>query len=140
MYRIPLPRQRACAAIVVALWLLFPLLGVVHAGAHAHRLCARHLTVEEAGPEFTGGHHASPHAEAGHTGTSEWLGGAAQGGLHEPCVLAWTGPRVGGLPARAEVLLCSPAPRELTGLRTGGDLPSPVALLCLAPKLSPPLG
>lgn len=139
MYRSPRQFQRACAATFVALWLLFPLLGLLHAGTHAHRLCAEHLALEEVGPEFTVSPSSGPGTEPERTGAPEWLGGGSQDVPHASCVLTWAGPREAGLPARAEFILRSCAPRGPLGRTAWDVLAPPVPLLSLAPKVSPPV-
>ncbi|WP_224249065.1 hypothetical protein [Hyalangium gracile] len=130
--------QRACAAILAALWLALPLLALLHSSTHAHRFCPEHQALEELSREES----AAPSQSArsgGERDDVEALSRGAEGeGPHERCLLAWIAPRQAGAPGARE-LVRTDEPRGPLGLREWHGLEPSVPLLALAPKSSPPV-
>ncbi|NMO20341.1 hypothetical protein HPC49_23140 [Pyxidicoccus fallax] len=134
--RSPQPR-RIGAALLVAVWLLVPLLALVH-GSHAHRYCPEHGTFEEvASSGDEGGAFRESTVVAPGAPRLADAGAATVADGHEDCPLLGAQQRQ-VIPGPIAVLLPEGlAPAELRGSRTPVVEPQ-VALLTIAPKGSPP--
>jgi hypothetical protein len=113
---------------VALLWCAAPVLAAVHAGVEAHRYCAEHGTVEEAGEAVVGSPEATPVV----------AGEGEEQAPHDGCdfarfcrfgqVLAQLILDVAGTPDVA--LAPSPSPAQAAPA---------VAVIVIAPKTSPPV-
>lgn len=124
-----LPAAHRCAAMVLALlWLASPVLALLHAQAEIHRYCAQHGTLEEAGaPEPASPRSDRPVAAGLPTAESPHDGCAfAPHYRFSQILVSFTLEPGGDLPPR----------RSPGGRPTGWG--SPLPLLLLAPKTSPP--
>ena len=132
-FRAHIPRQ-LIALLLVAFSLLQPLLGIVHAQAHAHRYCLAHQTFEE--DSSSGGTARS--ALKQNVQTLEKLASSLPGTTsHEECTFTSTSRRE-ECPA-PEVRTLVQRCLEVSAPATAPPRPlSSLSLLAIAPKSSPP--
>jgi len=137
-----IPRQgmRISAAALAALWLIVPLLSVFH-GSHAHRYCAEHRAIEEAGaPEVDAEPVLAAYAPAL---DGQWLiaGSDEQGespALHRACPFVVAQQRhVASPPVNGSIRVSETAGRLV--VQTARMVQPQVPLLAAAPKASPPV-
>lgn len=123
--------QRFGAVVLAALWLLVPLLALLH-GTHAHRFCAAHGTFEEAGDEREWAAVDASAPRVLHAAPEGFVGGG-----HEECSLLGAWARQG---------LTGPSQAWVTGVTSEAVLrgvgqprvPPQLEPLIIAPKGSPP--
>lgn len=130
----PSQHRRFGAAVLAAVWLVVPLLALLH-GSHAHRFCAAHGTFEEAAHATGDGLELAAVDATGPRVTDAAPEGSVGG--HEACPLLGAWPRQGlkGTgPAWLDVVAA------VTASRVVGQplVPLQVASLAVAPKGSPP--
>lgn len=123
------------ALALSGLWALLPVAGAVHDGEHAHRYCAEHGAVEEAGPRpERAGRQMPSRGESGLEG-----GGApSESPGHAACAFSLAhrlGDGARPVPTPGDLLSAMP-PHVPPALSPGaGHTPRPLAR---APKASPP--
>lgn len=129
-------RHRLLALALAGLWCALPVAGAVHDGEHAHRYCAEHGAVEEAGPRAEReGQQPSGTAGLGLEGADA----PSEATAHAACAFSFAhrlgdGARPGPPPGK---VLSPPPPRIPAELPPGaGYTPRP---LSRAPKASPPV-
>jgi hypothetical protein len=131
---------RVSAAVLAALWLIVPLLSAFH-GPHAHRYCAEHRAIEEAGELDATAEPGRADALAASDGASFALGASAQGTAqesHQACPFVVAQQRDVALPGvEGSGSLTEGAWQPVVA---GAEPAEPqIPLLASAPKASPPV-
>jgi hypothetical protein len=120
--------RRSCAAFVVLLMSVMPLVGGAHVSAERHHFCAEHRVFEE------GAFDAAPDAASAVDRAPD----ATRAAAHEACPFAPHAPPAHhGLSVHVVVRSVAVACAPHTPILSAGS--PPIALLTLAPKSSPPL-
>ncbi|WP_375759007.1 hypothetical protein [Corallococcus exercitus] len=129
----PSHHRRFGAAFLAAVWLVVPLLALLH-GSHVHRFCAAHGTFEEA--HASGEERARAGVDAAGTRLLEAAAEAFAGG-HEECPLMGAWARQ-GLPGASRAWVTAVTFEAECRAVCPRRVPPQVAPLTVAPKGSPP--